>query len=103
MAPREGFEPPTGRLTAACSTTELPRISAARKLATAAPDCKPPVRRAGQKSGPSPQPAFPQSFPMLSRRGRSRRMKMDRAELEAFPDAEIGRASCRERECKNGE
>jgi len=25
MAPREGFEPPTKRLTAACSTTELPR------------------------------------------------------------------------------
>jgi hypothetical protein len=24
MAPREGFEPPTKRLTAACSTTELP-------------------------------------------------------------------------------
>jgi len=25
MAPREGFEPPTDRLTADCSTTELPR------------------------------------------------------------------------------
>jgi hypothetical protein len=25
LAPWEGFEPPTGRLTAACSTTELPR------------------------------------------------------------------------------
>ena len=27
MAPEEGFEPPTQRLTAACSTTELLRIS----------------------------------------------------------------------------
>ena len=26
MAPEEGFEPPTRRLTAACSTTELLRI-----------------------------------------------------------------------------
>ena len=25
LAPREGFEPPTDRLTADCSTTELPR------------------------------------------------------------------------------
>ena len=25
MAPGEGFEPPTGRLTAVCSTAELPR------------------------------------------------------------------------------
>src|SRR5262249_44266646 len=28
MAPRVGFEPTTSRLTAGCSTTELPRISA---------------------------------------------------------------------------
>lgn len=28
LAPEEGFEPPTRRLTAACSTTELLRISA---------------------------------------------------------------------------
>ena len=27
MAPREGFEPPTDRLTADCSTAELPRNS----------------------------------------------------------------------------
>ena len=30
LAPGEGFEPPTGRLTAACSTAELPRIRNAR-------------------------------------------------------------------------
>ena len=30
MAPGEGFEPPAKRLTAACSTTELPGISACR-------------------------------------------------------------------------
>ena len=27
MAPRDGFEPPTDRLTADCSTAELPRSS----------------------------------------------------------------------------
>ena len=27
MAPREGFEPPTDRLTADCSTAELPRTN----------------------------------------------------------------------------
>ena len=30
VAPGEGFEPPAKRLTAACSTTELPGISACR-------------------------------------------------------------------------
>ena len=28
MAPRDGFEPPAKRLTVACSTAELPGISA---------------------------------------------------------------------------
>src|ERR1051326_818341 len=32
MAPRDGFEPSTQRLTAACSTTELPGISGCRPL-----------------------------------------------------------------------
>ena len=33
MAPGEGFEPPARRLTAACSTTELPGIRAAVNVA----------------------------------------------------------------------
>lgn len=33
MAPRVGFEPTTNRLTAGCSTTELPRISSLRLAA----------------------------------------------------------------------
>lgn len=31
LAPEEGFEPPTKRLTAACSTTELLRIRASHR------------------------------------------------------------------------
>ena len=55
MAPRVGFEPTTSRLTAGCSTTELPRNSTAplgaRPLRIAAPH----ARR--KKKGPGVSPA----------------------------------------------
>src|SRR5271157_216106 len=60
MAPRDGFEPPTNRLTAGCSTAELPGNLRARclarpaghgyiKLAPAPPICQ-PSEQEGQAS-----------------------------------------------------
>jgi hypothetical protein len=45
MAPGEGFEPPTQRLTAACSTTELPGIGLRRR--------RRPYNRAARTAPPS--------------------------------------------------
>ena len=54
MAPRVGFEPTTNRLTADCSTAELPRISeGAGLIALGACRCKPPpLRPSGHQRRP---------------------------------------------------
>ena len=55
LAPRVGFEPTTSRLTAGCSTTELPRIRVA--LSSAANPAAPQQFRDRAKKGPGVSPA----------------------------------------------
>src|SRR5437667_8034332 len=52
LAPRDGFEPSTQRLTAACSTTELPGIGARLASGTAS------HRRPGVVAGITPAPVL---------------------------------------------
>ena len=74
MAPRAGFEPATNRLTAGCSTTELPRNSALER------------KRSLSSSGRWEKPSFAASLALGTPKGK-------RGDL-SVPSKALGMVGC---------